>query len=742
MENKSFERFDKVVRPLFTIVMVIIVVVMAALIAILISQLNDDLYEDRTEHMEELVEKSSDIVSEIVTTSFAYADNLAHLLDTDLAPTDDINDFLSQTATIINAKHSTFIAIDVNGTYYTQDGIVGKIIDSEHYKSTSPKKEIYISSLKDQINGMEDMFFRIKLDTPNPAKHGDQSINIAYCAVVRTMDYIFVKMNKNINTSTNSFIFDINDGTMLYRHLGYGLLLDGWNFYNKLYNDKLKYLGKEDPTVLEQMIKDKESTTAEFEINGVGYFMGAKNIADTDLVYALIVSTNDFSSSLEEYKLNLLWYLIGIILLLTLAVIITTIFFIKLASHKKLLIKEQAANVFLTKAASSAEEAAEAAKKASTAKSDFLSHMSHDIRTPINGIMGMTSIALKEENPEKTVECLNKINGASEHLLSLINDVLDMSRIEAGRITITNKPIELKSVMDNCISIIRGQVGVRDLKINLNYNNVEFPHLLGDELHLRQVFINVLGNAVKFTPDGGSITFSVKELEQTEKTKTYKFRIEDTGIGMSKEFLAHIWDAFSQEDDGARTQFKGTGLGMAITKQFVEMMGGDITVESKKDKGSAFNIIVTFDINEEYEDVKSINVETLNVKGIKVLLVEDNELNMEIAKTLLEDNGIIVDTAENGKIAFDKFLDAPDDAYDAILMDVMMPEMNGLETTRAIRGCYKDNAKTIPIIAMTANAYDEDIKKTMDAGMNEHISKPIEINVVLKALSKYVRGEN
>jgi CheY-like chemotaxis protein len=298
--------------------------------------------------------------------------------------------------------------------------------------------------------------------------------------------------------------------------------------------------------------------------------------------------------------------------------------------------------------------------------------------------------------------------------------------------------MDVRTINDNCASIISGQLMNRKVEFKREFDDFKHPYLFGDELHLRQVFINILGNAVKFTPDGGTITFRVQELSYNEEEKKalYRFQFVDTGIGMSEEYQKKIFEPFSQEENGSRTNYKGTGLGMAITKQFVDMMGGTIDVKSKKDEGSCFTVEIPFDVDAE-KQVETVVDERVDLNGMKILLVEDNVLNMEIAQELLEDEGIQVTPAENGKIAVDIFTEKPAGTFDVILMDVMMPVMNGYEATKAIRNSDHPEAKTIPIVAMTANAYAEDVKTALNAGMNEHVAKPIDFDRLFVVLGHY-----
>ena len=308
----------------------------------------------------------------------------------------------------------------------------------------------------------------------------------------------------------------------------------------------------------------------------------------------------------------------------------------------------------LTRINEQLETATEEARSASAAKTDFLSNMSHDIRTPINGIMGMTAIGLKsagEQDWDRVTDCLRKIDGSSRHLLSLVNDVLDMSRIESGKTVANHEPFDLRELCDNCASIIGGQLTSRKVELIRDIGPFGHPAVIGDALHLRQIFINILGNSVKFTPDGGSITFRAKETAAGEGKAHYVFELEDTGIGMKPEFLPHLFEAFTQEDGGTRTTYKGTGLGMAITKQLVGILGGSIQVESTLGVGTRFVVELDMDIDPNAREKQAEEPEELSIDGMRILLAEDNELNREIATELLEDAGAVVTGVENGQLA-------------------------------------------------------------------------------------------
>lgn len=385
---------------------------------------------------------------------------------------------------------------------------------------------------------------------------------------------------------------------------------------------------------------------------------------------------------------------------------------------------------------------AEEAQRANMAKTDFLRRMSHDIRTPINGIRGIISIADHHpEDMEKQKEYRDKIMKASGYLLDLVNNILDMNKLESGNIILEHKPFDLMEVFQESNTIIQMQSEVNDIPLIVNNYDIQHTRLIGSPLHVKQILQNIVGNAMKYNRPGGSVTVSCTELFSENGKATYKLVCADTGYGMSEAFQKHAFEPFAQETKDARTTYMGTGLGLSIAKQLVEMMGGTISLESQQGVGTTFTWILTFDIDshsmEEEEEKK--NTTDISLEGIHVLLVEDNDLNMEIAKFVLEKNGMIVTTAWNGQEAVEMFKASRKNQFDIILMDVMMPVMGGLEATQIIRGLEREDAATIPVVAMTANAFLEDIQQSKAAGMNEHLSKPLQEYEMLETIMKQVR---
>ena len=386
------------------------------------------------------------------------------------------------------------------------------------------------------------------------------------------------------------------------------------------------------------------------------------------------------------------------------------------------------------------EKSAREAKKANIAKTEFLQRMSHDIRTPINGIRGMVEVGdYYKDNLVKQAECRKKIWEASGFLLDLINEVLDMGKLESEEVILEERSFNFFELFKEIRMVIEKQAKERGIQIVVHKYRVIHENLIGSPLHVKRVVMNILTNAIKYNKDNGKIIMEFQEVQEDQDTVRIQFKCKDTGIGMSESFQKKIYEPFAQEKAWARTVYGGTGLGMPITKSLVEKMGGTISFESEQDVGTTFDIEIPFQIdhNKQCEEHKKKEVKETSIKGVNVLLAEDNELNMEIAEFVLESAGAKVIKAFNGKEALEIFKASEQGEIDVILMDVMMPVMDGLEAARYIRRSNKENARDIPIIAMTANAFTEDRRRVLEAGMNEHLAKPLESEVLIEMIAKY-----
>ena len=389
--------------------------------------------------------------------------------------------------------------------------------------------------------------------------------------------------------------------------------------------------------------------------------------------------------------------------------------------------------------------ALESEKKANQSKSDFLSRMSHDMRTPLNGIIGLMDICMKHPEDRTLVDSSRlKARVAADHLLSLINDTLELSKLESEEAKLAKEDFYLPELIHEVETIAQMRADEECITIRFMDDpySIPYPNLIGSSLHVKQIFLNLITNSIKYNRKNGSVDCCLKEEKESDERVLVDVTIKDTGIGMSEDFLKNIFQPFVQADQGARSQYKGTGLGMAIVKELLERMGGTIQIDSVENQGTTIHVVIPFEIAEESAAVQEMSeLPKENLSGCRILLVEDNELNREIAAFLLKDEGISVTEAEDGQQAVECFLKMPEGYYDAVLMDIMMPVMDGYQATREIRGSGKKDAEMIPIIAMTANAFAEDKRKTMEAGMDAHLSKPLNVPELMDTIRKFCAGK-
>ena len=491
------------------------------------------------------------------------------------------------------------------------------------------------------------------------------------------------------------------------------------------------------------------------------YYLGYCPIESNNTILVCIVAKGVIDNVLRDYQKTVLCtttLMAGFILLLF-AGLFYSISRLSLADqkaeyekrnnelHLQTMKEMEVVNQKLKKAKNAATEALQTAENANKAKTDFLSNMSHDIRTPMNAIIGITSLIRHDAgNKAKVIEYADKIDISSQHLLGIINDVLDMSKIEAGKTVFKYSDFSILDFIQELDTIFHTQIYEKQQTLTIIKENIQHEWVNGDQVHLMQIFSNLLSNAVKYTQEGGEIQFFVEECETKSSVYAkYRFLVSDNGMGMSAEFKDTIFDAFTRAESSLTNKIQGTGLGMAITKNLVEAMGGTIDVESELGQGSCFEVLIDLKIAEDRTVALAAQEETDEqdgniLQGMRFLCAEDNELNAEILTELLKIEGAKCTICENGEEILKAFEQSVPGDYDMILMDVQMPVMNGYEATKAIRRSSHELAKTIPIIAMTANAFSEDIQHSLAAGMNAHVSKPVEMKVLEKTIRSIKSG--
>ena len=690
------------------------------------------IYQDKSAALIEIADKAGDIVEVIAETYFPMTEIVVNRLSSGVCETEEqVIGLLADIADPLLEGNLETILIDGKSSYLCSDGHSGHWVDVAEVVNAVEDTAIYIGTVPHLGSEKQYIFFIREQSVSVPVLNGQ----VEYILVAVDLDTFSRKLTVDSFGETGYTYIIREDGRVLFRQtqLDDRKFIEGYNIFSSL--RECEFLNGDSVEKLAESVAAGTGTACQFRYtDGTEYFVANSAPFSNDWTVLLFARADTLGSGMDSAVGKTSAYIAFLMAFLFTAA--TAGVFVFLRDRRK---REEKENERILLLNGQLLRAMGMAEEASRAKTEFLSNMSHDIRTPINGIMGMTAIALKQENSEKTEDCLKKIDVASAHLLSLINDVLDMSRIERGKTEIALKPLNLKQLLSGCGDIIKGQMTGRILNYTEDFSGIRHPFVLGDELHIRQVFINILGNAVKFTPDGGSISVIATETEGEDGTPRYRFTFADTGIGMKPEFVEKIFTPFAQEDNGSRTNYKGTGLGMAITKELVELMNGSISVESVLNEGSCFTVELPLAIDTDAAAKQPAEETLTDIRGMRLLLVEDNELNKEIAQELLEDEGALVTVAEDGQIAVDTFTQSAPGSFDAILMDIMMPRMNGYDATAAIRALDRADARTVPIIAMSANAFEEDVEKSLAVGMNAHLAKPINLAELTKTLGAFAK---
>lgn len=712
------------------------------------------LYEERLSQMKVVTSQLFEGIEGMMDNRWETVASQSNRLD-DIEVTNilELSEFMMQQSRIneFEEKSQRLIAVDDLGRYYTQQGLQGNLTEMD-VLIEQPDQVSFVSNTV-RTNRTEIVFLK-KVKQPIHINDGSRTVLIEYYGIAQDMRVFNPYFECNAYKGNNTvYVVDYN-GLKIFNSQS-DEVLHGYNTFTVLEN--MKYLHGSSFEQAKQILSENCISYSNAILDGVEYYYSLYQMEDSEWTLLFLVPSSYVAqNTVKLVNLTVLIVLIFAIILVTISAMAIFATMRRLqkeaveaerrTNDKLALINEQLdqKNADLSKAVQVAENAFEVAENANHAKSDFLANMSHDIRTPMNAIMGMTTLIERDAQlPDKVREYTKKIQCSSRHLLGIINDVLDMSKIESGKTIINVGEFYLPELLEQMDAAFRPQTDAKKQKFEIMIQNLEHKWLLGDSMRLLQILNNLLSNAYKYTPVGGTICIEVQEMEQSSSSYAKLcFKVMDNGIGMSRKFLAQIYDSFTREERSVTNTIQGTGLGMSIVKSLVDLMGGSIDVESMQGKGTCFELILDFRIPERsVEDCskqeEKEETDTSPLKGMHFLCAEDNELNAEILKELLHMEGADCVICPNGRAVVETFEQSAPGDYDMILMDVQMPVMNGYEAAKAIRRGNHPLALAIPIVAMTANAFSEDVQKSLSAGMNAHISKPMD----MKKLSRVVQKE-
>ena len=731
------------------------VIVVSILTLFVMSQtyIQNLVYHERLSQMEEVTHQMFRNLEDVIENHWDIVDvQCNYLYYTPLKTDAEFYRYLRKLSELSNYQESQIevVAVDSSGRYYTEYGSMG-LLREMTYLESAPERVSYVSNSLTMNDSQ--MVFLEQLSTPITLQSGEKEITLRYFGISQSMTQLNDYFRCDAYENNNSVYVLDNDGFKLF-NANDTELLKGHNVYTVL--SRMSYLHGSSFAEAKERLARTGSCYSNAVLNGTEYFYALKQMENAQWTLAFLVPAECVAVNTQK--------LVGIVMAIIAA--FATVFSItavfvgwlllrekqrqELQAEKEANLRLEQYNIQLTQANDEmrraqdiAAEALHAAERASQAKTDFLSNMSHDIRTPMNAIVGLTTLMENElDQPERLAEHLHKLETSGQLLLGIINDILDMSRIESGKTTLNVEPMHLPQQLDQLSTMIRAQTNEKAQTFTVS-THLRHENLLADPTRLNQVLMNILSNAVKYTPRGGHIRFEVEELPRNEHYAKYQFTVQDDGIGMSEAYQKTLFDPFTREERSGTNKVQGTGLGMAITKSIVDLMGGSISVESATGKGTRFEVVLEFPIDAEADHAQKLQAlpeeeETVSpLSGMKFLCAEDNAINAEILEMLLEADGASCTICSNGQEIVDAFANVKPGEYDMILMDVQMPVMDGLEATRRIRNGENPLGRIIPILAMTANAFLEDMQKSKEAGMDEHLSKPVDISALEQVVKRF-----
>ena len=712
--------------------------------------IRDIIYEERLNQMEEITHQMFQNLEDVIDSHWdRVTEECNYLRDANIQTTDELCRHMKKKYELsAYADHKIMlVAVDSQGRYYTEDGYIGLFRDLDYFEDKPEQISFVFDSMTDN---QSEMVFLQRLPEPIELQNGEEKTTISYFGISQDMEQLNPYFSCDAYNGNNS-VYVLDDNGFKLFNSNQVELIKGHNVFSVLQNMKYLHNSSFDKTKVE--LEEKGCSYSNAILDGTEYFYALKRLENAEWTLIFLVPAEYVATN----TLKLVNFVMVFIVIFTVIVAVCVMLGISLVmrrnqqkairAERENNAKLETINTELTQAKQAAEQAFEVASYASQSKSDFLANMSHDIRTPMNAITGITSLLEHDAgNEEKVREYAKKIDVSAQHLLGIINDVLDMSKIEAGKTVFKYSDFSILELMQEIQMMFRPQAEGKHQMMVMNHDNIEHEWVNGDKVHMMQIFSNLLSNAVKYTQEGGKIQFLVEEYETKSRAYAkYRFVVSDNGMGMSADFKDTIFDAFTRAESSLTNKIQGTGLGMAITRNLVEAMGGTIDVESELGLGSCFEVFMDLKIAEDRTVALAAQEETDEqdgniLQGMRFLCAEDNELNAEILTELLKIEGAECTICENGEELLKAFEQSAPGDYDMILMDVQMPVMNGYEATKAIRRSSHELAKKIPIIAMTANAFSEDIQRSLAAGMNAHVSKPVEMKVLEKTIRSIKSG--
>ncbi len=706
--------------------------------------IQDIIYEERLNQMEEITHQMFQNLEGVIDSHWdRVTQECNYLKDANVQTTDELCKHMKKKYELsaYADQKITLMAVDAEGGYYTEDGYIGLFRDLDYFEESPEKISFVFNSMTDN---QSKMVFLNHLPEPLYLQNGEKKTSILYFGIFQDMEQLNPYFNCDAYNGNNS-VYVLDDNGFKLFNSNQAELIKGHNVFSVL--QKMKYLHNSSFDKTKAELEEKGCSYSNAVLDGTEYFYGLKRMENAEWTLIFLVPAEDVATNTLRL-VNFVMIFIVIFTVIAAVCFMLGISFVMRRNQQEAIRVErennarlETVNTELRQAKKAAEEAFQVAQEANRSKSSFLANMSHDIRTPMNAIIGITSLIRYDAGDKsKVIEYADKIDTSSQILLGIINDVLDMSKIEAGKTVFKYSEFSIVEFIQELDTIFHSQIYEKQQTFTITKENIRHEWVNGDQVHLMQIFSNLLSNAIKYTQEGGKIQLRAEECESNSSVYAkYRFLVSDNGMGMSADFKNTIFDAFTREENSMTNKIQGTGLGMAITKNLVDSMGGTIDVESEPGQGSCFEIYMDLKIAEERSvslqaqagtDEQAGNI----LQGMRFLCAEDNEINAEILTELLKIEGAECTVCENGEEILKTFEQSVAGDYDMILMDVQMPVMNGYDATKAIRRSSHKLAKKIPIIAMTANAFSEDIQHSLAAGMTAHISKPVEVKVLEKTI--------